>query len=86
MGTGFTDDMLTSILEQLAPLVRPDPAVDDLRPVRGAVFVEPALVCEVGFLEITEAEGKMRAPSFVRMRPDKLPDECVLEVPPAEPR
>jgi bifunctional non-homologous end joining protein LigD len=81
VGSGFTDAMLTSILEELAPLVRPEPAVEDLRAVKGAVFVEPALVCEVAYLEITKTEGKMRAPSFVRMRPDKLPDECVLEVP-----
>jgi ATP-dependent DNA ligase len=46
------------------------------------VFVEPTLVCEVEYLEITKSEHKMRAPSFKGMRPDKLPDECVLETPP----
>jgi ATP-dependent DNA ligase len=53
--------------------------------VKGAVFVEPTLVCEVEYLEITKGEGKMRAPSFKGMRPDKLPDECVLELPRRDP-
>ena len=28
---------------------------------------------------MTKSTGKMRAPVFKRLRPDKLPDECVLE-------
>ncbi len=35
--------------------------------------------CE--YLEMTKSTNKMRAPSFKGMRPDKLPDECVLERP-----
>jgi DNA ligase D-like protein (predicted ligase)/DNA ligase D-like protein (predicted polymerase)/DNA ligase D-like protein (predicted 3'-phosphoesterase) len=85
VGTGFTDATLTSILADLSPLVRSEPAVEELRTVKGAVFVEPTLVCEVEYLEITKGEGKMRAPSFKGMRPDKLPDECVLELPRRDP-
>jgi DNA ligase D-like protein (predicted ligase)/DNA ligase D-like protein (predicted polymerase)/DNA ligase D-like protein (predicted 3'-phosphoesterase) len=85
VGTGFTDATLTSILADLSPLVRSEPAVEELRTVKGAVFVEPTLVCEVEYLEITKSEGKMRAPSFKGMRPDKLPDECVLELPQRDP-
>jgi ATP-dependent DNA ligase len=47
--------------------------------VKGATFVEPELVCEVRFLEMTKSTGKMRAPSFRGMRTDVPPDECVLE-------
>ncbi len=43
--------------------------------------MEPELVCEVEYLEMTKATGKMRAPSFRGLRPDKTPDECVLEPP-----
>ncbi len=43
--------------------------------------MEPELVCEVEYLEITKSSGKMRAPSFRGLRPDKTPDECVLEPP-----
>jgi bifunctional non-homologous end joining protein LigD len=81
VGTGFTDQVLAQIQEQLEPLVRDGPAVEELRGVKGAVSVEPVLVCEVEYLEITKGPGKMRAPSFKGMRPDKLPDECVLEEP-----
>jgi ATP-dependent DNA ligase len=44
------------------------------------VFVEPELVCEVEFLEIT-GQNKLRAPSYKGLRPDKSPDECILERP-----
>ena len=80
-GSGFTDQMLTSVLEQLQPLVRPTPPIDDpeLARVRGAVFVEPEVVCEIEYAEITKGTKKMRAPVFKRLRPDKLPEDCVLE-------
>jgi bifunctional non-homologous end joining protein LigD len=83
VGTGFNQQMLDRLMEQLTPLVREDPAIDDptLRKVKGATFVEPELVCEVEYLEVTKSSGKMRAPSFRGLRPDKTPDECVLEPP-----
>ena len=83
IGTGFTDRMLERVLEQLRPLVQDTPAIEDpsLAKLPGAVFVQPELVCEVEYLEITKSTGKMRAPSFRGLRPDKAPDECVLEPP-----
>jgi bifunctional non-homologous end joining protein LigD len=81
VGTGFNHQMLDRLMDQLAPLVRADAAIDDaaLRRIKGATFVEPELVCEVEYLEITKSSGKMRAPSFRGLRPDKTPDECLLE-------
>ncbi len=81
VGTGFTDRMLERLMEQLAPLVRPAPATEDpeLGAVKGATFVEPILVCEVEYLEITKGTKKMRAPSFKGLREDKAAEECVLE-------
>jgi bifunctional non-homologous end joining protein LigD len=83
VGTGFTQKMQDVVLEQLQPLVRKTPAIDDkeLRAVKGATYVEPKLVCEVEYLEITKSTNKMRAPSFKGLRPDKGPDETVLERP-----
>ena len=78
VGSGLTDDFLAR-WEELEAMARPEPAVDELRGVKGAIFVEPTLVCEVEYLEMTKSTGKMRAPVFKRLRPDKLPDECVLE-------
>jgi bifunctional non-homologous end joining protein LigD len=83
VGTGFTDRMLQEVMDELKPLVRSTPPIDDpdLAAVKGATFVEPELVCEVEYLEITKSTNKMRAPSFKGLRPDKAPDECVLERP-----
>ena len=81
VGSGFTDGMLATVLDLLRPLVRPDPPIDDpeLGRVGGAVFVRPEVVVEVEFLEITRSTGKMRAPVFKRLRPDKLAADCMLE-------
>jgi bifunctional non-homologous end joining protein LigD len=54
-----------------------DPA---LAQVKGARWTGPELVCEVEFLEMTRV-GKLRAPSFKGLRPDKAPADCVLERP-----
>jgi bifunctional non-homologous end joining protein LigD len=83
VGTGFTHQTLDRLMAALEPLVRKTPAGDDpeLGKVRGATFVEPQLVAEVEYLELTKSTHKMRAPSFKGMRDDKLPDECVLERP-----
>jgi len=83
VGTGFTQKMLEQLMEQLTPLARDGPPIDDpaLRKLKGATFVEPELVCEVEYLEYTKSTGKMRAPSFRGLRPDKTPDESVLEPP-----
>ena len=83
VGTGFTRATLDRVLEALAPLKRETTPINDpeLARVKGATFVEPALVCEVEYLEITKSTKKMRAPSFKGLREDKAPDECVLERP-----
>jgi bifunctional non-homologous end joining protein LigD len=81
VGTGFTNSTLDRLMAALQPIVRKTPAGDDpeLGKVKGATFVEPTLVAEVEYLEITKSTKKMRAPSFKGMRDDKLPEDCVLE-------
>jgi DNA ligase D-like protein (predicted ligase)/DNA ligase D-like protein (predicted polymerase)/DNA ligase D-like protein (predicted 3'-phosphoesterase) len=83
VGTGFTQEMLEILLERLTRIVRPEPVGDDpdLAAVKGATFVDPVLVCEVEYLEITKSTKKMRAPSFKGLREDKAPEDCVLERP-----
>jgi bifunctional non-homologous end joining protein LigD len=85
VGTGFTDRMLRDLMDRLKPLERKGPPIDDpeLKKLKGAHFVEPELVCEVEFLQMTSA-GKLRAPSYKGLRTDKAPEDCVLE-PPATP-
>jgi bifunctional non-homologous end joining protein LigD len=81
VGSGFTDRMLEIVQAELEPLRRDTPPIDDpdLATLKGVTFVEPKIVCEVEYLEITKGTKKMRAPSFKGLRPDKSPDECLLE-------
>ncbi len=83
VGSGFTEQALKTLQEKLEPLKRATPPIDDpdLATLKGVTFVEPELVCEVEYLEITKSTGKMRAPTFKGLRPDKTPDECELEPP-----
>ncbi len=82
VGSGFSGQLLEQIQRTLESLEVPDPPVDDpeLAAVRGAHWVRPELVCEVEYLEMTHG-GRLRAPSFKGLRPDKLTEDCVLERP-----
>jgi bifunctional non-homologous end joining protein LigD len=82
VGTGFTEPILEDLLERLKELETKKPPFSDpgLLAVKGARWVRPELVCEVEYLQITKA-GKLRAPSFKGLRPDKLPADCILEQP-----
>ena len=84
VGTGFTDRMLQDLMARLHEYEIEEPPIDDpeLRKVKGARWVRPDLVCVVEYLQMT-AVGKLRAPSFKGLRPDKLPEDCILE--PVEP-
>jgi bifunctional non-homologous end joining protein LigD len=81
VGSGFNERMLQRVLDELRPLTRDAPAIDDpeLAAVKQATYVEPELVCEVEYLEMTQGGRKMRAPSFKGLRPDVRPEDCVLE-------
>jgi bifunctional non-homologous end joining protein LigD len=82
VGTGYSDGLLTDLLKRLADLERSTPPIADpeLRAIKGARWVEPELVCDVEYLEITHTR-KLRAPSFKGLRPDKSPADCLLEPP-----
>ncbi|HVM11581.1 MAG TPA: non-homologous end-joining DNA ligase [Actinomycetota bacterium] len=82
VGTGFTAALLDDLLARLRSIESDDPPIEDrsLRAVKGARWVRPELVCDVEYLQMTKA-GKLRAPSFKGLRPDKRPSECLLEPP-----
>ena len=80
VGTGFD----TLELEEYAAAL--ESARQAKPPFKGAgpagkehVWVEPRLVAEVKYLEMTE-DGQLRQPVFIRFRTDKQPAECVREV------
>ena len=81
VGTGFDDTALRSLLADLRPLERPTSPFDrGDPPAAGAHWVEPRLVCQVGFSEWTTA-GRLRHPRYLGRRDDKDPAEVVREVP-----
>jgi bifunctional non-homologous end joining protein LigD len=74
VGTGFSDSEIERLRVLLAPLERPDSPfaeVPKMPRVRRSdiTWVEPRYVAEVEFAEWTH-EGRLRAPSYVRLRED----------------
>ncbi len=79
VGTGFDRKMMEAIHARLSPLAIPkSPLEPDKNLPRDVTWTRPELVCEVKFTQWTE-EGRLRAPVFVGLRPDKDPQECVRE-------
>src|SRR3989449_10638230 len=81
-GSGFTGDQLEEISAQLAALVRKTPPCEP--PENGALprgpehtWVEPKLVCDVRYKEITK-DGLLRQLVFVRFRDDKKPEDVKM--------
>jgi bifunctional non-homologous end joining protein LigD len=74
-GTGFTDKLLKEVYSVLQPLVRKTSPFEEKIPFNAPVtWVEPRLVCEVKFAELTD-EGILRQAVFMGMRIDKAPKE-----------
>jgi bifunctional non-homologous end joining protein LigD len=81
VGTGFDDRTLQDLYGELSRRERTDsPFEDDTGSKKGIHFVDPDLVCEVGFTEWT-GEGKLRHPRFLGMRTDKDAGEVIRERP-----
>jgi bifunctional non-homologous end joining protein LigD len=86
-GTGFDEEEIDRLLRRLRPLERETPPfrVSPKMPrVRKGevVWVEPKLVCQVGFAEWTH-DGHLRAPRYLGLREDKDPEEVRREQPAA---
>jgi len=90
IGTGFNDKMQKEMMRQFKPLVQqksPFSSVPDVNkpsrfrpdpPEAKAVWLQPKLICEVSFREMT-TDGVMRHPSFEGMREDKSAKEVGRE-------
>ena len=79
VGTGFDHATLERLGKQLARLeTAASPFAGGGFPRRGAHWVEPKLVAQVGFTEWTPG-GKLRHPRFIGLREDKDPKEVVRE-------
>jgi ATP-dependent DNA ligase len=68
--------MVLEKLEKLNRIARPvqEKPIDDAV----SVWVEPVLVAEIGYSSLTQARY-LRAPVFIRLRPDVSPEDCVMD-------
>ncbi|HEV7400076.1 MAG TPA: non-homologous end-joining DNA ligase [Solirubrobacterales bacterium] len=80
VGTGFSDRDLDELLRRLRPLARKPNPFAGRRGPRQAHFVEPELVAEIEFRELT-AEGMVRHGSFKGLREEKPAAEVGVERP-----
>jgi bifunctional non-homologous end joining protein LigD len=81
VGGGISDAAQRTLMETLDPLVVPGSPFAQALPredSRTAVWVRPQVVVEVKFAQRTR-DGRLRFPRFLRLRPDKSPEEVVDE-------
>ncbi len=78
VGTGFSDRDLADLTKRLKPLERKKNPFAAGRGPRGANYVEPCLVAEVEFRELT-GDGLVRHGSFKGLREDKPASGVTLE-------
>lgn len=79
VGTGFTDAMSRRLRAMLENVRVESPPVVSMPEDTGDIhWTEPVHVAEVRYLE-QGPNGALRHPSFLRLRPDKDPEECRLE-------
>ena len=89
VGAGFSEDSIDELLALMKPLGRPDSPLETVPKMprvrkNDLTWVEPEIVVEVAFVEWTH-EGHLRAPVFLGVRQDKLPEDVRREEPmPAE--
>ncbi len=77
VGSGLREAQLAELRGRLDALAAAESPLAEIPPEgREARWVRPELVCEVAFSERT-GSGGLRAPVFLRMRPDRSPEEVV---------
>jgi DNA ligase D-like protein (predicted ligase)/DNA ligase D-like protein (predicted polymerase)/DNA ligase D-like protein (predicted 3'-phosphoesterase) len=79
VGTGYNERTAKAVLAELQKVKR-GPRPIKSKPIDDAqtVWLEPELVCEVQYASRVST-GNLREPVFVRMRPDKIPEDCTEE-------
>ncbi|HEY2790913.1 MAG TPA: non-homologous end-joining DNA ligase [Micromonosporaceae bacterium] len=81
VGTGYDHATLTALRSRLDALtIAEQPFAGAAVRERGAHWVRPEMVAQIGFTEWTR-DGKLRHPRFLGLRRDKDPHDVVREVP-----
>jgi bifunctional non-homologous end joining protein LigD len=79
IGTGFDDELITKLLENFRKIERKDsPFANYSDESNLQMWVEPIIVCEATFAEMTR-DGMIRQASFVGIRTDKFPKQATNE-------
>jgi bifunctional non-homologous end joining protein LigD len=79
VGSGFTQQSLKAVFEQIKPLITKKPVLSDVpRDIGEVTWCKPELVCVVRFTSWTGDE-RLRAPVFLGMRSEVDPKEVVRE-------
>lgn len=80
-GSGFDTSQLKDFYSQMKKITIEKSSLDNIPYVNHTpIWIKPKLVVEVRFSEWTK-DQIMRAPIFVRLRNDKNPKECFIELP-----
>ena len=81
VGTGFDNAEMARLETLMQPLARAAPTVEAPRAaVRGAHWIEPQLVAEIAYAEVT-GDGVLRHASYLGLREDKQAEAVTLETP-----
>ncbi len=79
VGSGFTQQSLKGVFEQIKPLITPKPVLSGVpKDVGEVTWVKPELVCTVKFTSWTD-DNRLRAPVFLGLRNDVSATEVVRE-------
>ncbi len=79
VGTGFDTQEIIDLMAVMVPLAQKEATVKAPRAeVRGAHWLQPRLVAEIAFTEMTN-EGTLRHPSYLGLRKDKKAEAVVVE-------
>jgi DNA ligase D-like protein (predicted 3'-phosphoesterase) len=78
VGTGFSDHDRAVFMETFTKLKTSIPQLHDVEKDNTIVWLEPVLVGEVAYQEVTR-DRKLRIPRFIRIRSDKKPGECTTD-------
>lgn len=74
VGTGFNEQILSSLHKKMKRLTRGTSSFSSGTEEKGATFILPRLVAQIGFTERTK-DGKLRHPVYLGLRDDKTARE-----------
>jgi bifunctional non-homologous end joining protein LigD len=80
VGTGFDEQTLRALRRRFEELTCARPPFAEPVRERGAHWLRPEIVAQIGFTEWTR-DGRLRHPRFLGLREDKPADEVVREAP-----